>query len=541
MTTEDLIRKLLQAGLFLGAVFLGVVVAPENPWLVLGLCFGLFLLIAIGKINRDLWILYPLTAGYSGSINLIPGGLTPIQVCSLLLVAMCLYLLKADPSFRIRLGPAWIFWPFLALNLLMVYNWIRGGDLGLNLLGSQKVGGKGYLTCLIPFVGYVAALSMFKPGSRHEIFLPLYVLSGYLVDAGFYVITTLVPAVAFYTFRFYSVANVEAFSVLEASHVTAISEGFVLRFGRTGHLAYVLLAALQVYIPYRAWLRLPHLLVGPLLLGISLILSLVSGFRNYLVRYVVVGMIGVWQSFKVYSFFLLLPLFALVGLLCLGQGTLFQLPSVIQRTLIFLPGDWDRGLMQSTKGSAEFREDLRRVYFAEFFRWDNWLGEGFLYDKNDLLYSQEQFWKRVGYSREADEDEIVRSHIIRRSHHEGFLNIHHIGGHSGTLIMATLSFFILWHCLTFSFFRPLDRGLLPAHFGSALAVTMVLTYWLLYGSLSEFIPETLGFLFCYSVLGSKVVVPASLPNPNAGGVAFAGNYPTAPQSVNPADMPGVSP
>ena len=483
-------------------------------------------------MSRDLWVLYPLSAGYSGAINLIPGGLSPLQISSLILVGMSLYLLKADPSFRIRLGPAWIFWPFLALNIVMVYNWVRGGDLGLNLLGSQKVGGKGYINCLLPFFGYVAAISMFKAGSRHEHLLPLYILSGYLVDAAFYVATTLIPAVAFYTYRVYSVANVEAFSVLEASHITAVSEGFVLRFGRTGHLAYVLLAALQVYIPYRNWLRLPHLLVGPVLLGISIVLSLVSGFRNYLVRYAVVGMIGVWQSFRIYSFFLLLPLLAVLALLCLGQGSLFKLPAVVQRTLIFLPGDWDRSLVQSTTGSAKFREDLRRVYFKEFFSRSNFWGEGFLYDKNDLLYSQEQFWKRVGYTRQMDEDEMVRSHIIRRSHHEGLLNIHHIGGHFGTVIMAILSFFILWHCLAFSLFRPLERGLIPAHFGSALAITMVFTFWFLYGSLSEFVPETLSFLFCYSVLRNKVLQPTSPANLNPV-------LPESPDGV-PATSPGAS-
>lgn len=498
MTYEDLYRILVQGALILGAIFLGVFVAPNDPLIVLGICFGLFLVIGIGRLGRSMWVLYPITAGFSGTIHLIPGGLSLFQITSLGLVVMSLYLLKADPEFRIKIGPAWIFWPFFLVNLILLYNWIRGRDLGLNLLGSSKVGGKGYISCIVPFLGYVAAISMYRPHSIHDTRLPAYVLTGYLFDTFIYVTSTIVPATAAYIFRFYDCVNVEAFQNLETSQVSAISEGFVLRFHQCGKLSYILLAALQVYLPLRQWWGLPEILIGPGTFFFSLFLALVSGFRNFIIRFAITASIGVWQSLRIFSIFLALPLVAVVAFLCVGQGNLFNLPLVVQRTLIFLPGDWDKGIAKGAEGSAEFRKDIRRVYWKEFYRSDNLLGDGFLYDRNELLSSQEQFWRRVGYQKTEDEDDDIRAFIIRRAHHEGLIDIHHLTGHIGTLVWMIFGLFALLRCGQFLLRAPLRPDTLPAHFGATLTVVTVLTYWFLFGSLKEAFTEILSFLFCFT-------------------------------------------
>ena len=102
MTSEDLIRILTQVFLFIGAAFLGVFVAPDNPALVLIICFSLFALIFLGRFSRDTWILFPLAGGFSGTINLIPGGLTLLNLVCVALAGLTLYFLKADPQFRFR-------------------------------------------------------------------------------------------------------------------------------------------------------------------------------------------------------------------------------------------------------------------------------------------------------------------------------------------------------------------------------------------------------------------------------------------------------
>ena len=521
MTTEDLIKWLTQGALFLLAVFLGVFVAPENPVLVLGVCAGAFAVLFLGQMGRRMWILFPLTAGFSGAINLIPGGLSPFQLVSILLAGMCLYFLKADPTFRIRLGPWWIFWPLALFNLILMYNWIKGRDLGLNLFGSRLVNGKGYVECVVPFVGYVAALSIRKPDLFHDRMLPLYILLGYLIDTGIFAVSTIFPFLSPHLYRVYSNVNVEAFEAVGVSQTAAISQDFVLRFGASGVLAFIMLTALQVYLPYARWFALPNIILGPFFLLLSLVLSLISGFRNTLAKLFLIGLIGLWQSFRAYSFFFLLPAVGALGLLLWAQGNLFELPKSIQRTLTWLPGDWDPAVKNATEGSSKFRKDLRRIYFSEFYRKDNLLGEGYLYDRDELLYSQEKFWRKIGYTREMDEDDGIRGYIVRRSHHEGLLNVHHITGHIGTITWIVFTFLVLVKCLPFLLLQPVNPETSTAQFGATLMVVSVIGFWLLFGSLRYTITEFAAFAFCFTAglqrAFSSKTLPANLlaPTPKA--------------------------
>ena len=498
MDPQTLVRRIIEASFFLGAIFLALFVAPNSPFLVIGICFGLFGFIALGKLGRNIWVLFPMSAGLSGTINLIKGGLTPLHLVCIVLFFYCLYLLKADPTFRIRTGPMWFFMPLFCITLLLAFNWLKGRDLGLNIFGSVRVGGKNYMNCVLPFVGYIAAISIRQPNPKHDMRLPLYIFSGYLVDALIFVITTLVPASSPVFYRFYDCVNIEAFEATQVNQFGGLAGGYVTRFGRSGHLAYVLLACLQAYIPWIRWIRVPAILFAPFIAFFALICSLLSGFRNYLLRFVIVTLIGIWQSFGIFSLFLTLPAVSILAVLVFGQGTMFNLPPVIQRTLLFLPGNWDREIAQSGEGSANFRKDIRRVYLKEFYRADNFLGAGYLYDREDLQYSQEQFWRRMGIRAATDEDDGVRGFIRRRAHHEGVVDIHHILGHVGTVVWVIFGVIALFKCL--SFLRVPDGKLNPtANFGATLMVVVTLTYWFLFGSLKDMLPELYGFMFCFFV------------------------------------------
>jgi len=498
MDPQNLVRRIIEVGFFLGAVLVAIFVAPNSPFLVIGICLGLFGFIAVGRLGRNIWVLFPMTAGLSGTINLIKGGLTPLQLVCIVLFFYCFYLMKADPTFRIRTGPMWFFIPLFCITLLLAFNWLKGRDLGLNVFGSARVGGKNYMNCVLPFVGYIAAISIRRPNSKHDMRLPLYILSGYIFDAIIYVTTTFVPAAAPAIFRIYDSVNIEAFQATQVSQISEIGAGYVTRFGRSGHLAYVLLACLQVYIPWNTWIRIPTLLFAPFIAFFALICSLLSGFRNYLLRFVIVTLIGIWQSFGIFSLFLALPAVSVVAVLVLGQGTMFNLPPVIQRTLIFLPGNWDREIAKSAEGTADFRKDLRRVYFKEFFRADNFLGAGYLYDREDLEYSQEEFWRRMGIRGPSDKDDGIRSFIRRRAHHEGIIDIHHILGHVGTVVWVVFGVLALSKCLSFSLTQEAKMNP-TANFGATLIVVVILTYWFLFGCLKEMMPELFGFMFCFFV------------------------------------------
>ena len=512
MTREDILKILIQTGLFFGAVLLGVFIAPNEPFLVIGLCLGIFTFIFLGKLGRRMWILFPITAGFSGSINLIPGGLSPFQIVSIMLFVMCIYFLVNDPKFRIRTGPWWIFWPLATLNLILLYNWIKGRDLGMNMFGSRMVNGKAYIECIVPFVGYVAAISIHKPDLFHDRMLPIYVLFGYFVDTLFFAVSTIAPMISPILYRYYSSVNLEAFEAVGVSQTSAISDDYVLRFGASGVLAYVGLTALQVYLPYYRWLSLPGIIVGPFFLLISLFLSLISGFRNTIAKFFLIGLIGFWQSFKAYSFFLILPILAIFSLFLWSHGKLFELPRSIQRSLTWLPGDWDPTVKNATESSSKFRSNLRRVYMSDFFKKTNFLGDGYLYNREDLLLSQESFWRKTGYTQDMNEDESIRGFIIRRAHHEGILNVHHITGHIGTLVWVVFSFLVLIKCVPFILLQPVNPRTSTAHFGAILMLISIIGFWFLFGALRSVITEIAAFAFCFTIGSQRPLAHAGAPS-----------------------------
>lgn len=67
-----------------------------------------------------------------------------------------------------------------------------------------------------------------------------------------------------------------------------------------------------------------------------------------------------------------------------GQGQLFKLPLVAQRTLSWLPGDWDPELQSMAGGTDDWRAELRRYAMANIQR-DPWIGRGFSVDINETV------------------------------------------------------------------------------------------------------------------------------------------------------------
>ena len=63
----------------------------------------------------------------------------------------------------------------------------------------------------------------------------------------------------------------------------------------------------------------------------------------------------------------------LIALFVVGQGSLFNLPLTIQRTLSPFPGKWDRAAVTSVDASNDFRSNIKKVYKADFMKKAGWL------------------------------------------------------------------------------------------------------------------------------------------------------------------------
>jgi hypothetical protein len=105
----------------------------------------------------------------------------------------------------------------------------------------------------------------------------------------------------------------------------------------------------------------------------------------------------------------------------------------------------------------------------------------------------------MGFRASTDKDDMIRGFITRRAHHEGIIDIHHIAGHVGTLIWGFFCLTALYRCSRFVASVPLNAATRTANFGATLVIMNVLTYWFLYGNLSEMLPDFYSFLFCFVV------------------------------------------
>ena len=86
----------------------------------------------------------------------------------------------------------------------------------------------------------------------------------------------------------------------------------------------------------------------------------VGGFRNEFVSFVLMFGLAVWCHSSWRALVLAPPLIAVIVVAVVLQNShIVNLPETAQRTLSFLPGDWDPEAIGSAESSNEFRERIR--------------------------------------------------------------------------------------------------------------------------------------------------------------------------------------
>lgn len=119
--------------------------------------------------------------------------------------------------------------------------------------------------------------------------------------------------------------------------------------------------------------------------ALCLILVLFSGKRMALLAVLLAPIVSaIMFRQQLYVFIAAGSLILLTAFLAVGQGQWFSLPLVAQRTLSWLPGDWDSEFQYIEGGRDEWRAELRRVALANISR-DPIIGRGFTVDISETL------------------------------------------------------------------------------------------------------------------------------------------------------------
>jgi hypothetical protein len=487
LTAQKVMLALITFGFFVASPWLTSETLSGNTTPLISLFGAGLLLLFVYGLGDRCWMIIPLCLPIEGNLNFLPLNFSIQELTIMVVFIYIIFRMIFGLNVPWKIGPALLWVPLAGVATVVFYHWISSGDIGIKLLGGTGWGGRKY------FKVFIAALSIpllaSFPGIRIQDLqkVPLVYFLGSFVDIAPDLLTTLIPASAPFVYRVYSGINLTEYG--DSLKGNFVGEKGISRFGALSKLGSALGLATLCYFPLRTWLQPNRLWVLPTIL-IGGLLCAISGFRNTIFRYSVSLMAGLFAMIR-FRAFLLLPLVAAAGFaIALTQGKVFNYPLQIQRSLNFLPGDWDAKATSEAKGSSEWREKITTLFYKEYFAKAPLIGKGYHYDPN-LAKQETDTFLAVAQQRAQAGDEYgdVRNFIEMRQPHEGPVHILLVTGSVG-------AFFFVAYCLAIFFYsfgsviRTPSRDVTPIQIWAVASLALqILGFFIVFGDLTNFLVQ----------------------------------------------------
>lgn len=351
----------------------------------IGPLLTLFLAICIGVIalimRQAMWMFIPIAWGLAGQIPILP---LPFAIRDLVIMSVfcCFLAFKALKVVR-RKPQHGLLDLWLALILLYLASVYIRNPVGVDALGSERVGGRPYLNVFIAYLGYWV-LSRASLTDWQARFLPALTAFGHSIEGLLNMLTFHIPQAAPLLAPYYSGVTLETYNAGDVRRGPEGAHG-------SGRRAYLMLIGSPVAMAMIAYIR-PITLITPIYLlrftcfMFILVCVLLSGFRSIVVGIFAAIIIG---SYMRQGLSEVLRLAAIGGpalaLLLAMQGVLFELPLSAQRALSFLPGRWDPLAVQEAKASTQWRVEMwTTVLLTDKYIENKLLGDGFGFTRRAL-------------------------------------------------------------------------------------------------------------------------------------------------------------
>lgn len=386
------------------------------------------------SLGKNAWLLLPLTAAFSHPVSGLPGGFA-LRDILIGAVTVFLFFRWLGKRFRVRFRFGALEFILLIQYLFVLQVYLRN-PAGLAILGSDTVGGRPYIEITIAAFSFlilatqVVSLQMVKRASY-------FLLFGGLASAMIELFAALVPGVGIYIARVYRIAST-GFVVAGLSGSTAGSGEYSLQ--RRTYLFWVvkplfgwlmaIARPLQVFNPLR-----PFMVIG-FLIVIAAVFA--SGFRSLIVW---CGFMYIAASFahrKAIDIFVAAGIGISAIILAIGgNGQLFDLPMTAQRSLSFLPGEWDPVAKNDAKASTDWRLEMWEVVLtSDQYIENKTFGDGYTLNPDDLAF-QERMQSTAVIS-----DDMLQEHFMRSGdYHSGPIQTVNRVGYIG-LIALTIGFVV---------------------------------------------------------------------------------------------------
>ena len=487
LTAQKVCLALITLGFFIAAPWMTSQTIGGNTTPLLSF-LGVGLLLIILFVIRDrCWMIIPFTLPIEGNLNFLPLN---FSIQELSIIAVSLYLLYRTIfglNVAWRFGPASIWVPLALLLSIIVYHWVESRDIGIKLLGGTGWGGRKYFTVLMASFGMLLLNSF--PGITWADLqkVPLLYFLGAFVDIVPGTISTLLPATAPYIWRVYSGVNLSEYgSSLRGNFSGETGVTRVLQLSLLGKAVGLVVIS---YIPPKSWLLLNRLWALPVIL-LGGILCAASGFRSTVVGYSIAIFGALYTTLRSRAF-LLIPLPIMAGLtIALTQETVFNYPLALQRGLSFLPGQWDAKASNEAKGSSEWREKMKTLFYKEYFQKAPIIGQGYHYDPRLAKTATDIYQSVIQQRAEAgDEYADVRGFIEQRMPHEGPIHILLVTGLLGAFFFCVFCFGFIFYAWRSVIHTP-PNGIAPVQtWCFALLLSQLIAFFIVFGDLTNFLVQ----------------------------------------------------
>lgn len=365
------------------AVLMGYLLAEPFESTSLSVLLMIAAVLLVPVLMRWYHPLLILSWNLAAQLAFLPGAPRLWALMSLLGLFFAVLNRSVNPKFRFAQVPA-LTLPLLALTLVVIATGMATGGIGLRVMGSQIVGGRGYFYLVAAVAGYFALSSRAIQKHRVMLYVALFFLPGVTAIIG-RLAQASGPGASFLLALFPPDADPEDLGVNQAIELgmtrvnglkTLAMAIFCWVLARNG--------VAGVFNFTRPW-RMATLVV-------AVILSSLGGYRSALMLMGLTFLIlfGLEKLWRTRIFLILLLGLTLGGALLVGFAD--KLPLTIQRSLSFLPVEIDPLTRIGAQDSTEWRVEM-------------W--------KTTLLQVPQYFFKGKGYNVSDDELFLSRESIAR--------------------------------------------------------------------------------------------------------------------------------
>ena len=447
MLTE---RSIINFLVWTGGLILGpylAVTSVELNFYPLAVFTGLCCVVLIFGYLRDRMSLVPLIGlSIAGKLNIIP-VFHPAPSEFFPLVAIFYYIISyvALQRKKVLVGPLSFFIPILVIAAIILYH---EHSFGVRALSANREGGRGAVFMLVAVVTYVCCVSMNSPSPRFISWVPVFTAIVAALSAIPYVVTTYLPGTAPFFYIFTDNVNTSAYTA------SVLVDTDIVRNQAQAGIGASVMAVLLAYFPIYTWWR-PHRWWVAIVAAGCIGLVVMGGYRSGLAGFALTIFVAIW-CYSSWRALFVLPVMALGALLVaqLQTNHVIHLSEASQRSLAFVPGNWDPAVLDSTDSSNDFRKKIEQIYLKEDAHKSPLLGNGLSYDTADF----ERYTYLARYNETTDGYYNIESFLTSKMFHTGWISLYDAVGLVGFAAYLVFVLSLIWKSGRMVFDRETDRS-----------------------------------------------------------------------------------